>query len=87
MGLYDKNNHNIIEEKFATKEEVLELIEKYHPTIISDLNGTIGEISYPKQKLDFVKIVSYYDNEEGKNPHLVNPNYLKLPQALEVKND
>ena len=87
IGLYDKDNNNIINEKFTNKEEIVKLIKEYNPIIISNLDGTIDNISYKKQELDFNKIVTYYQNETGINPHLVNPNYLKLPQALEVKND
>ena len=87
IGLYDKNNEEIIKEQFQTKEKVLELIEKYHPLIISDLNGKIENYEYTKQELDISKIAAYYQNAKTYNSHSINPNYLKLPQALEEKND
>ncbi len=83
IGLYDEYNHNIIEERFTDKGNVLKIIDKYHPVIVSDNNGVIGEYSYQRQELNISKIVEYYQNEKFMNPHLVNPNYLKLPQALE----
>ena len=70
-----------------TKEKVLELIEKYHPMIISNEEIQIDDYSILKQVLDFSKIVSYYQDKESMNPHFVVPNYLKLPQALEEKHD
>ena len=54
---------------------------------VSDEKGIIGNISYPKQELNIIRIVEAYQNETPRNPHLVNPNYLKLPQALEEKHD
>ena len=87
IGLYNKKNQEIIEEQFATKEKVLEIIKKYQPTIVSDEKGTIENISYPKQELNIIRIIEAYQNETPRNPHLVNPNYLKLPQALEKKHD
>ena len=87
LGLYDKNNNEIIKEQFNTKEHVLELIKQYNPTIISDSDIEVGEYKVAKQNLDIIKIVAYYQNNPSENPHLVLPNYLKLPQALEEKHD
>ena len=85
IGLYNQKNENIIEEKFANKKEVLNLIEKYTPTIVSDIDGNIDNILYKAAKLDFQKIVEYYKDQLPQNPHLVNPQYLKQPQALEER--
>lgn len=87
LGLYDKNNNEVIPEQFNSKEYVLELIEQYHPTIVSDSTIKVGEYPVDKQPLDIEKITSYYQEKESKNPHFVLPNYLKLPQALEEKHD
>ena len=87
IGLYNDKDEEIIPEQFAKKEKVIDLIKKYHPTIISDCNGEIENFTYTKQELDISKIVSYYKDKDSVNPHLVNPNYLKLPQALEELHD
>ncbi|MCI6265680.1 MAG: tRNA (adenosine(37)-N6)-threonylcarbamoyltransferase complex dimerization subunit type 1 TsaB [Erysipelotrichaceae bacterium] len=87
LGLYDENNQEIMKEQFNTKEKVLELIEKYQPRIVSNENIEIGKYKIKKQSLDISKIITYYQKEEPLNPHLVVPNYLKLPQALEEKHD
>lgn len=85
IGLYNKDNQEIIKEQFNNTEEVIKLIEKYNPTIVSDNNLTINEISISKTNLDIISIVNYYKNYTSTNPHLAVPNYLKLPQALEEK--
>lgn len=87
IGLYDQENNEVIPEQFNTKEKVLELIQEYHPEIVSNENLTVEEYIVTKKSLDIQKIVTYYQNKEPLNPHLVVPNYLKLPQALEEKHD
>lgn len=84
LGLYDDNNNEVIEEQFNSKDKVIEIIDKYNPTIVSDNNIKIDEVEVKKQKLNIVKIVDYYKAYEPLNCHLVVPNYLKLPQAMEV---
>lgn len=87
MGLYDENNLEVIPEQFCDKGKVLDIIHKYQPVIVSNEDISIEEYSAFKQVLDIEKIASYYQGEKSLNPHLVIPNYLKLPQALEVKHD
>ena len=85
IGLYDKDNNEIIKEQFIHIDKLLEIINKYNPKLVSDNNIIINNIKVPKQELDFVKIVEYYKDNKTLNPHSVVPNYLKLPQALEDK--
>lgn len=85
IGLYDKNNDEVIEEQFNDESMVFELINKYSPSIVSNEDITIGEIKVKKQELNIENICSYYQDKSSLNPHLVVPNYLKLPQALEEK--
>ena len=61
------------------------IINKYNPTIVSDNDLVIDNIVIKKQKLDINNICSYYQNNTSINPHLVVPNYLKLPSAMESK--
>ena len=85
LGLYDKDNNEVIEEQFNNKEYVLDLINKYNPRVVSNEDIVIDDINVKRQKLDFVSICKFYKDKEKKNPHFVVPNYLKLPQALEEK--
>ena len=66
---------------------MLEIIKKYNPVIVSNEDMLFDYIVIKKQELDIISIVDYYQSNESLNPHLVVPNYLKLPQALEAKND
>ena len=87
MGLYDKDNSSVIEEKYASLDEVRKIISEYNPSIVSDMDGKIDDIDYFKQELDFSKIYSFYKDVSGGNVHFLKPNYLKLPQVLEERHD
>lgn len=87
LGLYNKDNEEVIKEQFNNEEMVLDIINKYNPTIVSDNDLTINNIIIKKQKLDIKNICSYYKNKNSINTHLIVPNYLKLPSAMEKKND
>ena len=83
IGLYNENYDEVIAESFSNLEEVKYLIDKYNPTILSNNDLSILNYNINKTILDLPKIIEYYKDKKPENPHLVNPNYLKLPQALE----
>ena len=82
-GLYDNENNEVIKEGFFNIDEIMKFIEEYNPTIVSDKDLEIEDIKVQKGKIDFSKIISYYENATSVNCHLVKPNYLKKPQVLE----
>lgn len=85
VGLYDKDNNEVIDEQFSNVDNVKELISKYNPVIVSDKEFSFDDRTITDVQLDFVNIINYYQDKESVNVHLVVPNYLKLPQALEEK--
>ena len=85
IGLYDKFNNEVIDEVFGNLDYIKDLITKYNPTIVSDTNITLLDENINKTNLNLIDIVNYYQDKKCTNPHLVVPNYLKLPQALEEK--
>ena len=85
IGLYNKNNDEVIEEHFNNSEYVTKIINQYNPIITSDSDRNINDIKINKTNLDIIAIINYYKDYLSINPHLVVPNYLKLPQALEEK--
>ena len=87
VGVYDSKYNNLEEERFLLKEDIIALCNKYNPYIVSTDISVIGKYKINKQKLDVLKVVEYYKDKEKVNYHRVLPNYLKLPQALEGKND
>ncbi len=87
VGIYDKDYNVIYDECFMKKEDILVLCDKYNPYIVGLDQSIIGKYKINKQNLDILKIVNYYMDKEKVNSHKIVPNYLKLPQALEGKND
>ncbi|MBR3161905.1 MAG: tRNA (adenosine(37)-N6)-threonylcarbamoyltransferase complex dimerization subunit type 1 TsaB [Bacilli bacterium] len=85
LALYDCNNKEIIAPKFGNISEVTSIIDKYNSICISDKDFKINDVVVSKVNLDLLKIVNYYGDESAVNPHLVVPDYLKLPQAMEDK--
>lgn len=83
IGLYDNNYNEIIEEQFINKDNLIEIINKYNPYIISNEELNINDIKVNKIKLDFSKIINYYKDSKKYNSYELKPNYLKLPQAME----
>ena len=43
------------------------------------------DFSTVKPKLDILKLIKKHENDEVINPHLINPNYLKLTEAEEKR--
>ena len=62
--------------------EIYRLFYNENPDF-SDKNINIDNINISKQKLNIQKIINYYQKLPPINCHLVLPNYLKLPQAME----
>ena len=85
VGIYDKDYNNLIDEKFINAEDLVKLMEKYNPYIVSNDFNVLGIYKINKVNLDTVRIVNYYMDSEEINYHKLVPNYLKLPQALENK--
>ena len=87
VGIYDNDYNEIIPEQFMNKEKILELCSQYNPYIVGVDTSVIGTYKINKQNLDVLRITNYYMNHEKVNYYKLVPNYLKLPQALEGKND
>ena len=87
VGVYDKDYNELEKERFITKEEILELCNKYNPYVVGVDTSVIGKYKINKQKLDVLRIVKYYLDKDKVSYHKILPNYLKLPQALEGKNN
>lgn len=87
LGLYDQNYNEVMKEGFYNLDTVNELLNKYNPKVVTNSNIKINNNTYYKQKINIPKVVSYYLQEKPIISHLVVPNYLKLPQAMEQRHD
>lgn len=73
VGLYDKN-FNTVTEEFANIAKIEELIKEYKPLQVDETS-----------KYHIEEIIKYTKKLPSENPHAVNPEYLKLPEAMEKK--
>ena len=83
MSIYDKDNNNVIEDSHIDLKDLLDK-SKYLDDVTVITNNDI-DINLKKEKYnpDILKIVKQFENNEGINPHLVNPIYLKKTEAEE----
>ena len=82
-GIYDKDNKPLLEDCYIKLEALLEKVNEFNDMIIitnNELNISFKKTTYNP---DILKIVKYYNNNEGRNPHLINPSYLKKTEAEE----
>ncbi|MCI7241525.1 MAG: tRNA (adenosine(37)-N6)-threonylcarbamoyltransferase complex dimerization subunit type 1 TsaB [Bacilli bacterium] len=82
IGFYDNNYNDVINEHFGNIEEVNDIINKYNDVLVVSNNSDIDNVKVINE-LDIESIYNYYKDSEKVNPHMVLPNYLKLPQVLE----
>ncbi len=82
-AIYDKDNNNVIEDSHIDLKDLLDK-SKYLDDVTVITNNDI-DINLKKEKYnpDILKIVKQFENNEGINPHLVNPIYLKKTEAEE----
>jgi tRNA threonylcarbamoyl adenosine modification protein YeaZ len=87
--IYDSNYNVIMEEKHLSVEELEDEIKRLHGNIIVVYNEDflsqeiLEKYNHKKVKLDVLKIVDFYKNDDGVRPHELNPKYLKKSQAEE----
>lgn len=88
-GIYDKELNCTKEDKLINIEELVQnLNEEYELVSYDDIK--IETIVRPS--IDIIKIINKHINDKSVNPHNLNPNYLKLTEAEEsrenkLKND
>lgn len=82
IGFYDNNYNDVINEHFGNIEEVNDIINKYDDILVVSNNSDNDNVKVINE-LDIESIYDYYKDKVKVNPHMVLPNYLKLPQVLE----
>lgn len=84
-AIYDKDFNEVLKPCHITIEDLLKELDKLdnYEIISNDEFDEFDRInSYDP---DILKIVDYFGGKESINPHLVNPEYLKLTEAEESK--
>lgn len=86
-AIYDKDNSIIMEPKHILIDDLKKELEKLtsYEIITNDEFAEFNETS--KYDPNILKIVTTFKDKVAINPHAVNPEYLKLTEAEESKND
>ena len=86
-SIFDENNNEIFKACHISLELLKEKINELGNDVVIITNDDIDlEYNKEKYKPDILKIVQNYKDRENVNPHLVNPEYLKLTEAEEKNN-
>jgi tRNA threonylcarbamoyl adenosine modification protein YeaZ len=83
-GIYDNKYNDVIEEQYINIEDLNNKINEINANIAITGNREINDkIKTTPIKLDILKIINYYKNNEELNAHELKPNYLKRVEAEE----
>lgn len=80
-GIYNHDLINTLPDQLISYEQLLEKIDENYAQISYDFDNMI------KPNCDILKVINKHLNDLPVNPHLLNPNYLKLTEAEEKLND
>ncbi len=84
-AIYDENNKQIMKPQHIKLEALLDEAKKL-PNYEFISNDTFEELEHiSNYSPDYLKIISNFKDKEEINPHLINPDYLKLTEAEESK--
>lgn len=84
-AIYDNNMKVVMEPAYMKISSLKKELSKLDDFLI--ITNDVVKIDGIKEKYcpNILKIVNFYKNKKCINPHLVNPNYLKLTEAEETK--
>lgn len=82
-GIYTKNLDNTFSDRRILVSDLKKELEGKNYCFVGDYE--IDNIVKPKYNIE--KIIKKHKNDAPVNPHLLNPNYLKLTEAEEKLND
>ena len=85
-ALYDNNINSIVEDSHIFLEELVKKCYDYRPITVITNNEIVTNYNVNGYEPDILKIVTYFKNKEGLNPHMINPIYLKKTEAEEKAN-
>ena len=85
-ALYDNDINPIIDDIHIPLDELTKKSNDYSPITVITNNEIETEYNISSYEPDILKIVTYFKNKEGLNPHMINPIYLKKTEAEEKAN-
>ncbi|MEG0826568.1 MAG: tRNA (adenosine(37)-N6)-threonylcarbamoyltransferase complex dimerization subunit type 1 TsaB [Bacilli bacterium] len=84
-GIYDNNMNNIMEDQYIKLDDLVKKNNNKDTIFITNDNLIDGSIL---PDINIEKIVLKHQFDQSLNPHMVNPNYLKITEAeANINND
>lgn len=80
-GVYDSSLTNIVKDSHILIADLMDLLPSDKNIVFTSFDEF--DFDTIKTKYDIIKIINNHLNDEGVNPHKLNPNYLKLTEAEE----
>ena len=80
-GIYDNDLNNFMPDKYLHMSELLKEIQDIKDCVMIGYEDLDTSIEIIEPKLDILKIINKYENNNSVNVHLVKPNYLKMIDA------
>lgn len=80
-GIYDANLDNLYEDSYIKLDKLKNIACKYDDASYISVDNFDMDVSRPN--VDITKLVEKHLNDDGVNPHSLNPNYLKRTEAEE----
>ncbi len=85
-ALYDNDINPIIDDTHILLDELTKKCHDYSSITVITNNEIATDYMVNTYEPDILKIVEYFKNKEGLNPHMINPIYLKKTEAEEKAN-
>lgn len=82
-GIYDRNLDAVIPDQYITLDALQKKVEELDGTYTFISDQSFPSIDVIKSNMNLKVILKKHENDEGINPHQVNPNYLKKTEAEE----
>lgn len=82
-AIYDSNYNEILPEQHISISKLYDVIDNLDGNVIVIGNINIDNYSANPIIIDVIKIINHVKDNESKNPHDVNPSYLKRVEAEE----
>lgn len=89
-ALYDKDLNQIIEDKYILYNDfITEASNKGYYNSDGESSYVIvsHDLEFVEPEYDIIRVINKHKNDAGINPHILNPNYLKLTEAEEKFNE
>ena len=73
----------MIPDQYITLEELEKKVQSLDGTYTFVSDQSFSSIHVQKLDMDLMAILKKHEKDEGVNPHMINPNYLKKTEAEE----